>query len=428
MKRFVSIFFICLCSFVSWGQVASRLIASQAIPADTAAPNIMWVDTVAGSMNRTWVARTSSLRFNTKQIRHLKDSVSLFTAPLYKPISYVPTNAQIISAIGYTPYNGTSNPLGFLTSVPAQSFTSLTGRPTTLSGYGIVDAYPLSTNPANYLTSINSGQIALALGFVPYPSTNPSAFISSESDPLFDSKFAAKNTGGLSEGSNLYWTTARFNTAFSGKSTADLSEGVNLYYTAARFNTAFAAKTTDGLSEGTTNQYYTNTRARGSISLTTTGSGVSTYNSTTGALNVPTPVNYTAGTGVDITAGVISASSSAVTFNNAPARTIGTSFQISTTRPARVSYTVTCTTALSLLNLNSSAQVFLEISANNSTWITINGAGSTKTLAVSISVGLNESNLFNLQCEVPAGYYVRLRGVTSGGGSSAWSYGQESIY
>jgi hypothetical protein len=41
---------------------------------------------------------------------------------------------------------------GYLTSVPAQSFSSLTGKPTTLSGYGITDAYPLTGNPSGFLT------------------------------------------------------------------------------------------------------------------------------------------------------------------------------------------------------------------------------------------------------------------------------------
>lgn len=38
------------------------------------------------------------------------------------------------------------NPSNFLTSVPAQSFSSLTGKPSTLSGYGISDPILLSTN------------------------------------------------------------------------------------------------------------------------------------------------------------------------------------------------------------------------------------------------------------------------------------------
>lgn len=53
----------------------------------------------------------------------------------------------------------------------------------------------------------------------------------------------------------------------------------------------FVTFNTDSIPEGSTNLYYTNARARASISLTTTGtSGAATYNSSTGVLNVP---NYT---------------------------------------------------------------------------------------------------------------------------------------
>jgi hypothetical protein len=52
------------------------------------------------------------------------------------------------------------------------------------------------------------------------------------------------------------------------------------------FNTKFAAKTTDGLAEGSANIYFSNARARSAISLTTTGSGAATYSS--GVLNIPT--------------------------------------------------------------------------------------------------------------------------------------------
>lgn len=46
--------------------------------------------------------------------------------------------------------------------------------------------------------------------------------------------------------------------------------------------------TTSDINEGT-NLYFTNSRSRTSVSLTTTGSGVSTYNNSTGVLNIPTP-------------------------------------------------------------------------------------------------------------------------------------------
>lgn len=44
---------------------------------------------------------------------------------------------------------------------------------------------------------------------------------------------------------------------------------------------------TDNLSEGSTNQYFTNARARGSISLATGESNLS-YDSSTGELSLPT--------------------------------------------------------------------------------------------------------------------------------------------
>lgn len=80
----------------------------------------------------------------------------------------------------------------------------------------------------------------------------------------FNAAFAAKSTTDLAEGTNLYYTAARFNTAFAGKSTTDLAEGSNLYYTAARFNTAFAGKSTTDLSEGS-NLYFTDVRAQTAV-------------------------------------------------------------------------------------------------------------------------------------------------------------------
>ncbi len=50
-------------------------------------------------------------------------------------IPVVPTNVSSFT-----------NDAGYLTSVPAQSFASLTGKPTTLSGYGITDATPSARN------------------------------------------------------------------------------------------------------------------------------------------------------------------------------------------------------------------------------------------------------------------------------------------
>lgn len=95
-------------------------------------------------------------------------------------------------------------------------------------------------------------------------------------------------TSDLAEGTNLYYTTARFDTAFTGKSTSDLSEGTNLYYTTARFDTAFTGKDTDDLSEGTTNLYFTTERVDDQVdSLLTAGTNITlTYDDVAGTLTI----------------------------------------------------------------------------------------------------------------------------------------------
>jgi len=78
------------------------------------------------------------------------------------------------------------------------------------------------------------------------------------------SRLHGLSTTDLAEGTNLYYTQARFDTAFGNKTTTDLTEGTNLYYTDARANTAidnrFTDKSTTDLAEGT-NLYYTTGRA-----------------------------------------------------------------------------------------------------------------------------------------------------------------------
>ena len=82
----------------------------------------------------------------------------------------------------------------------------------------------------------------------------------------------SSTTANLTEGSNLYYTTARsdsdFDIRLATKNTANLSEGSNLYYTTTRadsdFDVRLATKTTSNVAEGT-NLYYTSTRVDSDI-------------------------------------------------------------------------------------------------------------------------------------------------------------------
>lgn len=241
-----------------------------------------------------------------------------------------------------------SNPNGYISSVPAQTWTSITGKPT-FSTVATSGSYlDLSNKPT--IPAVDSASVISALGFTPYNSTNP-------------------------------------------------------------------------------NGYVNQTGARTAINLTTLGtSGASTYDNSTGTINVPnyTGNTYTAGLGITIASNVISQTTP--TYNNSPARALTTSFRPSTTRPTRVSYTCSIVTALSLLNLNSSGIVQLQISSDNTNWTTINSAGVTRTLAVSITVGLNETTMINVAGEIPANFYCRLSPTTAGGATVTVSSGQEVTY
>ena len=140
----------------------------------------------------------------------------------------------------------------------------------------------------------------------------------------FDSDFAQKTTTDLSEGDNLYYTTARhdsdFDVRLGTKSTTDVAEGTNLYFTDTRFDSALGTKTTTDVAEGT-NLYYTIQRVRDVINLVDAGGdGSLTYDSATGkftytgpsAAEVRAHLSGAGAIGYDSSTGQISLSNDAV--------------------------------------------------------------------------------------------------------------------
>ncbi|ADD94450.1 hypothetical protein, partial [uncultured phage MedDCM-OCT-S05-C767] len=77
--------------------------------------------------------------------------------------------------------------------------------------------------------------------------------------------------------------------SISNHSTSDLSEGTNLYYTDARFDTRLGTKTTDNLTEGSSNLYMTTERVQdiaGGMVTGNTETGITvTYDDTDGTLD-----------------------------------------------------------------------------------------------------------------------------------------------
>lgn len=250
----------------------------------------------------------------------------------------IPTNNnQLTNGSGYITASSTdtltnksgnisqwTNNSGYLTSVPAQSFSSLTGKPTTLSGYGITDAYPLSGNPSNFLTGITSGQVTTALGLTPI------------------------NTAG----------------------------------------------------------------ARTAISLTTTGSsGNSTYDNSTGVLNIP---NYNA---------------PSRTFNNNVSRTLNSNYTISSTKDANVNYSLSLSVTNPLLVGTSTASAFLEYSTDGGTnWTTVSQVVNSSSVGLTVTVAITLPNTMILSGNIPANALTRIRTTTSGTASVTFTRAQEMLY
>ena len=112
--------------------------------------------------------------------------------------------------------------------------------------------------------------------------------------------FSGKTTTDLTEGTNLYYTDARWDTRLGAKDTNDLTEGsTNLYFTNTRFDTRLGTKTTDNLTEGT-NKYYTDERVDDRVNaLITDGEGITTtYDDTNNTLTVEAEVADNSNKGV----------------------------------------------------------------------------------------------------------------------------------
>lgn len=79
------------------------------------------------------------------------------------------TAAMINNALGYTAYNATANPNGFIT---ASSTNNLTNKSGSISMWD---------NNVGYITTITNTAIIEALGYIPYNAANPNGFITASS-------------------------------------------------------------------------------------------------------------------------------------------------------------------------------------------------------------------------------------------------------
>lgn len=93
--------------------------------------------------------------------------------------------------------NATYQPLGNYLTAANLTFNNLTGKPTTLSGYGITDAYPLSGNPSGFLVASNLTVYAPLANpaFTGVP-TAPNAANGTASNQVSTTQFVANTVSG----------------------------------------------------------------------------------------------------------------------------------------------------------------------------------------------------------------------------------------
>ncbi len=147
-------------------------------------------------------------------------------------------------------------------------WAGITNKPTTLSGFGITDAAS-QASLANYATTASLSSYATTASLSGYATTS------------------ALNSGLAGKFNAPSGTTSQYVRGDGSLATLDAYPAAS--NPAGYLNSISGAQVMTALGITPISQ----AGARSAISLTTTGSGAATYNSTTGVLNVPTPASVT---------------------------------------------------------------------------------------------------------------------------------------
>ena len=212
---------------------------------------------------------------------------------------------------------------------------SITNTGVAAGTYGSASLVPVVTiNAQGQVDSIGTVSVA-GVSSINFDSANGNFTINTADGGVYVETITLDpyTTTDLTEGTNLYYTQARFDTAFTGKSTTDLSEGNNLYYTTARADSD----------------------AKNAISVADSGGdGSLSYNAGTGTITYTGPsatevrAHFSGGTGVTITNGVVAVGQSVgttddVTFGKVTADSAvldGINFNVLTSRHSNAAGTL----------------------------------------------------------------------------------------
>lgn len=342
------------------------------------------------------------------------------------PISYsvltgtptIPTNTnQLTNGANFITYSG----------APVQSVNGQTGAVNlTIPAAQIQSDWNQSNSSSvDFIKNKPVLGTAAATNSTDYATAAQGSLATSAVQPATLSNYVTNNS--LSTTLGGYTTTTALNAGLAGKENT-ISAGTTGQYW--RGDKTWQTLNTTSVTEGT-NLYYTDTRARSSVSA---GTGIG-YNSTTGVITNTSPdqvVSLNSGTGISVTGTypsfTVSSSVAAPTINNSVSRTFNSNYTVSSTRMSIVNYSVSISVTNPLLAGNSTASVFLEYSTNSgSTWITASQVSNTSGVGLAVAVAITNSQGSVLTGYIPANALVRLRTTTSGTASVTYVAGQEVL-
>lgn len=171
------------------------------------------------------------------------------------------------------------------------------------------------------------------------------------------------------------------------------------------------------------------TDANGLIQTTPISNLSIPYSQITGAPS-STPVNLTAGRGIQITGSYPNLTISLITPTvNIVARSLNSNFTPNSTKEVLATYTVTCSVTNPLLVGTSTATAFLEYSINGgSSWLLPSQVGNSSGVGITVTVQLTNGQTGTLVGMIPANALVRIRTNTTGSGAVSYVTGQEVFY